>query len=162
MPAPTEAASPTRKVVQGSCVAKAVAKKDRRQRRDRAVHEARQPRLHPRQDGLAPGARVLLGAGVGREVGRLGGRDPVHVAALLGGEVAEQPPRPGVRRPGRGRLVEATGVGLHLGGLPADPLEAQVLDQPDRAARVVAGDVLAPDQGDVSVVRCFGTFGVLS
>ena len=58
-------------------------------------------------------------------------------------------PPAGLRIPGRGgSLVEAAGVGLHPGRFLADAVEAKSLDEPDGAAGVVAGDMLAPDQGD--------------
>jgi hypothetical protein len=49
----------------------------------------------------------------------------------------------------RGGLeVECFGVLLHGRGLVLDPVEAEILDQPDGAARVVARDAFAADQRD--------------
>jgi hypothetical protein len=54
-------------------------------------------------------------------------------ARLGGGEVAEQLARGGVGGGGGGAAVEGLRLALHALDLLADPLDAEVLDQPDRA-----------------------------
>ena len=121
---------------------------DRRQGRHRAVHQAGQAGLDPGQDHLAPRLLVLGFAGRVGQVPRLGLGGHVDVAPLLAGKPVEQPLRLGIAGPRRRVDIEAARVGFHVGGLLADAIDPQVLNQPDRTAGKVAGDVLAPDQGN--------------
>jgi hypothetical protein len=65
MPAPTEVARPTRNVAPVSCVAKGG--KQRRQGRDRAVHQPNEPRLHELQQEHAALDLGLRGARAARQ-----------------------------------------------------------------------------------------------
>ena len=139
MPAPTDAASPIPGRHRHG--------KDRRQGRDRAIHQPRKPRLHPCQDELPPRAVVFGFAAFGVQVAvfqRVGG---VLMTRFRRRQVAQQFAGGRVRGALGGGKVETFGVALHCGGFFAHPVKAQVLDQPDRATGVVARHVFAADQG---------------
>jgi hypothetical protein len=140
MPAPIEAARPTRKVRgEGG-------REQRRQRRDRAVHQAGEARLDVLQHEHAPLRPFLRRAHVGLEdlAGQPGGE--VLVALLDFREIAEQPANVDVLGPLGGPCVEALGLELHRLDLLADGLERQVPGEPDRPAAQEALDVLAPNR----------------
>ncbi len=94
------------------------------------------------------GGGILVAAGVDVEMllGQLAGRR--LMAGLGGGQIAQQLAGGGVGGAGSGGEIEALGVALHHLGLLADPLDPEILDQPDRAPVVVARHMLAPDQRD--------------
>jgi hypothetical protein len=146
MPAPSPAARPTRNVCQVSCVAKAAA--NRRQGRDRAVHQAGQARLdHLQNEQPPPRGRVLLGRGGWLGMVQLGGQE--GVLALLGGQVAQQLADAGVAGLPGCRLVEPPRLLLHRLRLLADGLQVERPHLPDRLAVDETLDVLAADQRDV-------------
>ena len=63
-------------------------------------------------------------------------------------QAAEQLARPGITGPLCRALVEIVRFHLHARRFVADPLEAETLDQPDRAAVVEARHVLPANQRD--------------
>ena len=63
-------------------------------------------------------------------------------------QAVEQLARPGIAGPLRRALVEIARFHLHARRFVADPLEAEILDQPDGAAVVEASYVLPADQRD--------------
>ena len=71
-----------------------------------------------------------------------------EVAGFGGGEIAQQLPGIGIRGAFRGGEVEMFRIALHRLGLFADAFDPEIFHQPDRAARVVAGDMFAADQRD--------------
>ncbi|MPL60884.1 hypothetical protein SDC9_06447 [bioreactor metagenome] len=121
---------------------------DRRQRRDRAVHQPGQPGLHPGQDELAIGGAVLLGPGVpGQMLGleRLG----LLLMALFGGsQIAQELAGVGIRAALRRAGVEIGRFALHRLGLAAHRLEREIGAEPDRLARIEPRNMFAPDQRD--------------
>ena len=81
---------------------------DRRERRDRSVHQAGEPRLHVGQHELAMRDRVFLGARVSAEMLVLQPLAPFATcAALRRGEIAEELARLRVARALRGLQIEA-------------------------------------------------------
>ena len=104
----------------------------RRQRRDRAVHQSGKTRLYILQHEHAPARFVLLGAHVRTEdlVGQFCRK--MLMAFFRLGEIAEQPAHPDVLGLLGGLDVEALGLDLHRLDFLADGVERQVLGQPDR------------------------------
>lgn len=98
---------------------------DRRQRRHRTVHQAREARLHPCQHELTPRLVVFLVARAARQRRDLKLFRLVLVLTLGGGEIAEQLARVGIGRGLRRADVEIRGVVLHPLGLRADALETR-------------------------------------
>ena len=89
MPAPTEAARPTRKASQ-LLVGSEGRGEDRGQRRDRAIHEAGQTGLHDLEHEQAAAGGVLVALGLGRQLLRLQLAGAMLVGALRLGQVVEQ------------------------------------------------------------------------
>lgn len=91
---------------------------------------------------------VFVAAAVGIKV-PLGQILCVALVACLGcGQITQKLSGRGVAGAGCGGEVELLRILLHRGGLLPDALQREVLDQPDRAPRVIARNMLAPDEGD--------------
>jgi hypothetical protein len=104
--------------------------------------------LNPGQHELPVGAVVFRLAGIGIQM-RLGGTVGTGAVAGLGpSKIAQKLAGGGIFGARGGFEVECFGVLLHGRGLVPDPVEAQVLDQPDWAACVIARDMFAADQRD--------------
>ncbi len=95
----------------------------RRQRRDRPVHQSGETRLHILQDEDAPAGLVLVGTHVWTEnlVGQPGGN--LLMAFFRLREIAEQPAHPDVLSLLGGLDVETLGLELHGPDFLADGLE---------------------------------------
>ncbi len=117
----------------------------RRQRGDRAIHEAGEARLHILQHEHALGGLVFGGARFRRDllaevVGEL------FVLVLGGGKVVEQIAHGVVMRRLRGAAIEPRRLVFHLLGKFARGIDRQRPVEPDRPALDEAFDVLAADQ----------------
>jgi hypothetical protein len=121
---------------------------DRRERRHRAVHQPGQPRLNPGQHELAVRAVSSVSRASASRCASAASVGTGAVAGLGPGKIAQKLAGGGVRAALRGLEVEGLGVLLHGGGLVPDAVEAEVFDQPDGAAGVVARDMFAADQRD--------------
>ena len=125
-------------------------RKQRRQGRDRTVHQPGQPRLHVLQHEHAPLGLVLLGA-------RVGGQDRLaeflrqrFVLGLDLSQFEEQLSNRDVAGGFRGPAVEAFGFVFHPSGELPHLVEAERTHQPERLAVMdEAADVLAADQRQV-------------
>ena len=150
MPAPTEAASPTRKASQGLRVAKAAAKQ-RRERGDRAIHQAGQAGLDDLQDEKAAAGFVLVWPDIGTATGLA--LSSSAVSAWQRSSSARSPSS--WRMPAsvvllRGRLVEAARLHLHRAGLVAHGFEAAAAGSSQTGLRFdEALHVLPANQRDV-------------
>ena len=120
--------------------------KDRRQGRNRSVHQPGQPRLHPGQDELPPRAQIFLVPFIAGKVFLLKVFGRFVMARLGGGQIPQQAARGGIAAGLRGAQVKGFGLGFHRGGFGADGLKAQVFHQPDRAAGIKARHMFAADQ----------------
>ena len=154
MPAPIEAARPTRNAFHG-VVGRERRREHRRERRHRTVHQADEAGLDDLQD--EPPALVLLFAvadGLGQQFLLEAGGD--LVVLLLGlGEVAEQLADRGVGCARQGLPVEAGRGALHFARVRAHGLEAQGPHLPHRLRRDIAADVLPPNQRNMfAEIRC--------
>src|SRR5438552_7749126 len=69
--------------------------------------------------------------------------------ALFIGQIIEQLPSAHIRSALRGLEIILPRLGLHRGGLLANLLQPQRTNEPDRAARDEASDMLAADHRDV-------------
>ena len=127
MPAPTLAASPTRKVSQLLMRGEGSGEQ-RRERGDRAVHQAGQTRLN----NLQQEQPFLLRRFGFAELGQGDSFGSLRVAAFLLGEVPEQLPDPGVGRAASGDLVKPLRFHLHGLGRFLDGFQAE---RSDRARR---------------------------
>ena len=148
MPAPTEAARPTRKVFHG-IAGRERGGEHRRQRRDRTVHQADKAGLDDLQDEAPALALVLVVAGaVGQEL--LFEVQRLHVVLFLDlREIAEQLADRGVGRSRHRLPVEARRRALHFVRARANDVDMERTDLPDRLLRDVAMDVLAAHERDV-------------
>ena len=143
MPAPIAAASPTRNVAR--TVGGKGRGKERRERRDRAVHEAGEAGLHVLQHEHAARGLILRRPRARLELcAQLAGKRLVLV--LGGGELGQQIAHRRVLRGFRGAAVEPCRLELHLLGEFSGGVDRQRPVEPDRAARDEAFDVLAADQ----------------
>ena len=130
MPAPIEAASPTTKAFH-DIVRRERRGEHRRERRDRAVHQADQPRLDDLQNeapALALGFIVPDGGGQ-HSLLEAGGELVVLVLGL--GEVAEQLADRRVGGAGQSLAIEARRGALHVVSVRARRFEAERLHLPN-------------------------------
>ena len=134
MPAPIEAASPTRNASQVLLRGEGGGE-HRRQGGDRAVHQPGQPGLDHPQHERGPGARVLAAADIVRQVlvaQLVGAMFMLHLGV---GQVAEQLAHRDVLAARGGGAVEALGLGLHAFGEACAPRRCSA----DRSARPACG-----------------------
>ena len=148
MPAPIEAARPTRKASYGLLGGDGGGE-HRGQRGDGAVHQAGQTGLHDLQDEEAAVGFVL---GVARAVVEFVAAQffrAIFVRALFLRQVVEQLPYAGVAGARGGLSIEIVRLQFHGGGLAAHHLERQRAHQPNRLAVDETLHVLAADQREV-------------
>ena len=129
------------------------------QRRDRAVHQAREARLHVLQHEHAPLGGVLLGLCVSGEMGLGELAGLLLMAALDIGEAGQQLADGHVERLDGGLVVELRRLHLHDFGFLPHLLDAERLAQPDRAALQEPFHVLAPN-GRKMLAKAFAIKGI--
>ncbi len=124
-------------------------REQRRERRDRAIHQAGEARLHVLQHEHAARSLVLLGAGrLGEDLlAELLGE--VLVRRFLLGETVEEFAHRGVAGGACGRAVEARGLVFHVLRIFAHLGEAERAHEPERPVLHEALHVLAPNQREV-------------
>ena len=148
MPAPTDAAMPTRNVSQVLWVANAAANSGASVETEPSIRSG-QPRLHILQEEHAPRGLVLLGARGRRQEGLLELVGDIFVLALDLGELQQQLAGRGVAG-GVGRApVEALGFEFHVLREFPHLIEVELRHQPQRLLGDEAFDVLAADQWQV-------------
>src|SRR5208337_5018670 len=124
-------------------------REDGRQRRDRTVHQARQPRLHDLQDEEPPLGLVLFLPDLRLELSFLQLGSALDVGSLFRRQIVQQLAYAGVLCACRGLLIEAPRLHFHGADLAADLLQAKRRVQPDRLALYKSAHVLAADEWDV-------------
>ena len=148
MPAPMEAASPTRNVLHVEWVAKAAA--------NTGARVETEPSISPTSPGCTTcSTKRRRASASSRARTSPGSRRASMVPAVVsccasaGGQVTQQAADRRVGRPARGLAVEPFGVVLHLAGVVAHCVEPERAELPDGAARGETAHVLAADQRDV-------------
>ena len=131
MPAPIEAARPTRKVCQLLCVAKAAANSGASVDTEPSMSPAR-PRLHILQDEHAPCGFVFLLFDVRSQEFIRKLRRQTLVLLLGEGQIAQKLANIDIRGLLSGALIKALCLVFHSLGLLADGVERQVPREPDR------------------------------
>ena len=154
MPAPTEAARPTRKVCQLLCVAKAAANSGASVDTEPSIRPARPGWTYCRTKSRR--ARALLGRlGVGGEVGLGDLLGALLVPALDLGELGEELARRDVGRLACRLVVEIRGLALHELGLGAHLVEIEVRAPPRPAG--ASGSRARPRAGSAAGARRSGS-----
>ncbi len=118
-------------------------------RRDRAIHQPGQSRLHVTEDEELAAGGLFLGFRPRAEFLRDELLGLVFVLGLGHGEVAEQLADRGIGAAAGGALVEAARLQFHELGLTAELVDAEIVHQDERLAADEAAHVLAADEGDV-------------
>ena len=126
----------------------------RSQRRHRAVHQTHKAGLDHLQHETFLRVLVLAGPSVAGQALLLRLAGAALVAHFILGDVAEQLADGRVGRAGGGLPVEALGVALHRGRLPAHRLDPQRAHLPQGLACDVALHVGAPHQRNVCAEAC--------
>src|SRR3984885_1913230 len=124
-------------------------RKPRRERRDRAVHQADQPWLDELQNEAPLLVLVFAAAGRGGQDLLLEPGGDLVVLLLLLGEVAEQLAGRSIGGARQGLSIEARRGALHLARMRPHGLDAQRPLMPHWLHRDVTADVIAPHQGNM-------------
>jgi hypothetical protein len=138
MPAPSDAASPTRNASQLF--------KYRGERGNRSVHESRQARLDDLQHEEPTLCFLFFLFLAAAQLFAAQFLCPVGVIALLLRQIIQQLPHSGIPRARRGPLVEAARFHLHGAGLLGHCVQPQGLQQPYRPPLDEPANVLPADQ----------------
>src|SRR5438309_113834 len=122
---------------------------NRRQRRNRSIHEAGQTGLNNLQDEQLAIGLLLLRYCVFRKLVLFQFLGAILMRALFLGQIIEQLPNAGVLHASCRALIKTPGLRLHGGSFVADLLQAERVNQPDGTAVNKSFYVLPPNQRDV-------------